>query len=153
MIWTKISMEYRTDLYIYRRSSAMTVRYQDEVPGPIVKPYAVAVCACFILTDDNTLNKLTELSLLANFWRMRRERVWSGGLSSWTLIQLKIFGIASAVLYVEIYHLQPSLKILKLTTEGMEITLFYCGWSRHNKHDWMLYTLYAGEGCSHTQLI
>lgn len=53
MIWTGISLGYRTDLHIYRRGSVIAVRYQDEVLDAIVKLYAAVVGPSFVVMYDN----------------------------------------------------------------------------------------------------
>ncbi|GFT31714.1 transposable element Tcb1 transposase [Trichonephila clavipes] len=53
MVWARISLEYRTDLHIFKPSSVMAVRYRDEVLEPIVRLYAAAVGPTFVLMDDN----------------------------------------------------------------------------------------------------
>ncbi|GFU68832.1 transposable element Tcb1 transposase [Trichonephila clavipes] len=53
MVWTEISLGYRTDLHIFKRGSVTAVRYRDEVLEPIVRLYAAAVDPTFVLMDDN----------------------------------------------------------------------------------------------------
>ncbi|GFU83876.1 transposable element Tcb1 transposase [Trichonephila clavipes] len=53
MVWAGISLEYRTDLHIFKRGSVTAVRYRDEVLEPIVRLYAAAVDPTFVLMDDN----------------------------------------------------------------------------------------------------
>ena len=53
MVWAGISLEYRTDLHIFRRGSVTPVRYRDEVLKHIVRLYAAAVVPTFALMDDN----------------------------------------------------------------------------------------------------
>ncbi|GFS66885.1 transposable element Tcb2 transposase [Trichonephila clavipes] len=49
----RISLEYHTDLHIYKRGSVTVIRYRDEVIEPIVRLYATAVGPTFVLMDDN----------------------------------------------------------------------------------------------------
>ncbi|GFV61306.1 transposable element Tcb1 transposase [Trichonephila clavipes] len=53
MVWTEISLGYRTDLHIFKLGSVTAVRYRDEVLEPIVRLYAAAVGPTFVLMDDN----------------------------------------------------------------------------------------------------
>jgi len=46
-------MEGRTDLYRLDNGTLNAIRYQDEILGPIVRPYAGAVGPGFILVHDN----------------------------------------------------------------------------------------------------
>ncbi|GFX70811.1 transposable element Tcb1 transposase [Trichonephila clavipes] len=52
MVWAGISLGYRTDLQIFKRSSVTIVQYQDEILEPIVRLYAAAVDTTFVLMDD-----------------------------------------------------------------------------------------------------
>ncbi|GFV72907.1 transposable element Tcb1 transposase [Trichonephila clavipes] len=52
MVSAGISLEYRTDLHIFKRGSVTAVRYRDEVLEPIVRMYAAAVGPTFVLMDD-----------------------------------------------------------------------------------------------------
>ncbi|GFW36127.1 transposable element Tcb1 transposase [Trichonephila clavipes] len=53
MVWTGISLGYRTDLHIFKRGSGTAVRYRDEVLEPIVRLHSTAVGPTFVLMDDN----------------------------------------------------------------------------------------------------
>ncbi|GFW97592.1 transposable element Tcb1 transposase [Trichonephila clavipes] len=53
MMWAGISLEYRTDMHIFKRGFVMSVRYRDEVIEPIVRLFAAAVGPTFVLMDDN----------------------------------------------------------------------------------------------------
>ena len=53
MVWTGISLGYRTDLHIFKHGSETAVRYRGEVLELIVRLYAAAVGPIFILMDDN----------------------------------------------------------------------------------------------------
>ena len=46
-------MEGRTDLYRLENSSLTAIRYRDEIPEPMVRPYAGAVGPGFLLMHDN----------------------------------------------------------------------------------------------------
>ena len=54
MVWGGISMEGRTGLYRLENGSLTAIRYQDEILGPMVRPYAGAVGPGFFLMHDNT---------------------------------------------------------------------------------------------------
>ncbi|GFY25640.1 transposable element Tcb1 transposase [Trichonephila clavipes] len=53
MVWSGISLGYRTDLHIFKRGSVTAVRYRDEVLKHIVILYAAAVGPIFVLMEDN----------------------------------------------------------------------------------------------------
>ena len=53
MVWAGISLDGRTDLYVFPRGGITAVRYRDEVMEPIVRPYAGAIGDTFILMQDN----------------------------------------------------------------------------------------------------
>ncbi|GFX74131.1 transposable element Tcb1 transposase [Trichonephila clavipes] len=53
MVWVGISLEYRTNLHIFKRGSVTAVRYRDEALGPILRLYVAAVGPIFVLMDDN----------------------------------------------------------------------------------------------------
>ena len=48
MVWAGISLDDRTDLYVFPRGGITTVRYRDAVLEPIVRPYAGAIGDTFI---------------------------------------------------------------------------------------------------------
>ncbi|GFV37578.1 transposable element Tcb2 transposase [Trichonephila clavipes] len=45
MVWTGISLRYRTELHIYRHSSVTAERYRDQVLHNTVKLYATVFCS------------------------------------------------------------------------------------------------------------
>ncbi len=47
MVWKGVSINGRTDIHVLDRGT-MTAQYREEVLGPIVRPYAGAVCEAFI---------------------------------------------------------------------------------------------------------
>ncbi|KAI4883197.1 hypothetical protein NFI96_000245 [Prochilodus magdalenae] len=49
MVWGGISLEGRTDLYRLDNGTLTAIRYQDEILGPVVRPYAGAVGPGFLL--------------------------------------------------------------------------------------------------------
>ena len=53
MVWTEISLGYRTSIQILKRSSVTIVRYREEVLEPIARLYVAAVGPTFVLMDDN----------------------------------------------------------------------------------------------------
>ncbi|KAI4895705.1 hypothetical protein NFI96_019616, partial [Prochilodus magdalenae] len=53
MVWGGISLEGRTDLYRLDNGTLTTIRYQDEILGPVVRPYTGAVGPGFLLVHDN----------------------------------------------------------------------------------------------------
>uniref|UniRef100_A0A8C4TJ22 Transposase n=1 Tax=Erpetoichthys calabaricus TaxID=27687 RepID=A0A8C4TJ22_ERPCA len=53
MVWGGISMEGHTDLYRLDNGTLTAIRYQDEILGPTVRPYAGAVGPGFLLVHDN----------------------------------------------------------------------------------------------------
>ena len=53
MVWAGISLDGRTDLYVFPRGGITAVRYRDEVLEPIVRPYAGAIGDTFMLMQDN----------------------------------------------------------------------------------------------------
>ncbi|KAI4888917.1 hypothetical protein NFI96_005924 [Prochilodus magdalenae] len=53
MVWGGISLEGRTDLYRLDNGTLTAIRYQDEILGPVVKPYAGAVGPGFLLVHNN----------------------------------------------------------------------------------------------------
>ena len=107
MMWAGLSLEYRTDLHIFKRGFVTDVRYQDEVLETIVRFHAAAVGPTFILMDDNARPHIAPSSM--TIWRVKGMRVWLGQHIRPTLIPSKIFGMLSAVLYLHISHLQPLL--------------------------------------------
>ncbi|GFU65157.1 transposable element Tcb1 transposase [Trichonephila clavipes] len=106
MVWAGISLGYRTNLHIFKRGSAIAVRYRDEVLEPIVRLYAEAVGPTFVLMDDNARPHGADIVDVA---------CWPAGHAIRpTLIPLKLFGMLSAVLYLHVSHLQPLLLSWKL---------------------------------------
>ena len=63
MVWAGISLDGRTDLYVFPRGGITAVRYRDEVLEPIVRPYAGAIGDTFILMQDNTRAHTAQLSM------------------------------------------------------------------------------------------
>ncbi|KAK3539034.1 hypothetical protein QTP86_023626 [Hemibagrus guttatus] len=53
MVWGGISIEGCTDLYRLDNGTLTAIRYRDEIPGPIVRPYTGAVGPGFLLLHDN----------------------------------------------------------------------------------------------------
>ncbi|KAI4872514.1 hypothetical protein NFI96_009770, partial [Prochilodus magdalenae] len=53
MVWGGISLEGRTDLYRLDNGTLTAIRYQDEILGPVVSPYAGAVGPGFLLVHNN----------------------------------------------------------------------------------------------------
>ncbi|KAI4883980.1 hypothetical protein NFI96_003360 [Prochilodus magdalenae] len=53
MVWGGISLEGRTDLYRLDNGTLTAIRYQDEILGPVVRPYAGAVGPGFLLVHNN----------------------------------------------------------------------------------------------------
>ena len=53
MVWAGISLDGRTDLYVFPRGGITAVRYRDKVREPIVRPYAGAIGDTFMLMQDN----------------------------------------------------------------------------------------------------
>lgn len=47
-------MEGCTDLYRLGSSTLAAIRYQNEIVGPIVRPYPGPVCLKFLLVHDNS---------------------------------------------------------------------------------------------------
>ncbi|GFV32850.1 transposable element Tcb2 transposase [Trichonephila clavipes] len=54
LVYGGISIDGRTDLYIFRDGPLTARRYRDEILRPIVVPYAAAIGDDFILMDDNS---------------------------------------------------------------------------------------------------
>lgn len=54
MVWTRISLRYRTELHIFRRGFVIAVRYLYEILNPTVRLYATAVGTVFVLMEDKT---------------------------------------------------------------------------------------------------
>ncbi|KAI4878552.1 hypothetical protein NFI96_016749, partial [Prochilodus magdalenae] len=54
MVWGGISLEGCTDLYRLDNDTLTAIRYQDEILGPVVRPYAGAVGPGFLLVHNNT---------------------------------------------------------------------------------------------------
>ncbi|GFX43822.1 transposable element Tcb1 transposase [Trichonephila clavipes] len=52
MTWAGISLEYRTDLHIFKRGSVTDVLYRDEVLETIVRLYTAAIGPTFVLMVD-----------------------------------------------------------------------------------------------------
>ncbi|KAI4875944.1 hypothetical protein NFI96_034528 [Prochilodus magdalenae] len=72
MVWGGISLEGRTDLYRLDNGTLTAMRYQDEIRGALVRPYAGAVGPGFLLVHNNArphvarekrMNKATEVML------------------------------------------------------------------------------------------
>ncbi|KAI4893334.1 hypothetical protein NFI96_005519 [Prochilodus magdalenae] len=53
MVWEGISLEGRTDLYKLDNGTLTAIRYQDEILGPVVRPYTGAVAPGFLLMHNN----------------------------------------------------------------------------------------------------
>ncbi|KAI4891845.1 hypothetical protein NFI96_029011 [Prochilodus magdalenae] len=53
MVWGGISLEGCTDLYRLDNGSLTAIGYQDEILGPVVRPYAGAVGPGFLLVHNN----------------------------------------------------------------------------------------------------
>ncbi|KAI4883985.1 hypothetical protein NFI96_003366 [Prochilodus magdalenae] len=53
MVWGGISLEGGTDLYRLDNGTLAAIRYQDEILGPVVRPYAGAVGPGFFLVHNN----------------------------------------------------------------------------------------------------
>ncbi|GFX67438.1 transposable element Tcb2 transposase [Trichonephila clavipes] len=53
VVYSGISIDGRTDLYIIRDGPLTARRYRDEILRPIVVPYAAGIGDYFILMDDN----------------------------------------------------------------------------------------------------
>ncbi|GFT56319.1 transposable element Tcb2 transposase [Trichonephila clavipes] len=53
LVYGGISIDGRTDFYIFRERPLTTRQYRDEILRPIVVPYAAAIGDDFILLDDN----------------------------------------------------------------------------------------------------
>ena len=53
MVWGGISIEGSTELWIIRNGALTGIRYRDEILHPIVRPFAGAMGAEFLLMDDN----------------------------------------------------------------------------------------------------
>ncbi|KAI4901714.1 hypothetical protein NFI96_000200 [Prochilodus magdalenae] len=53
MVWVGISLEGCTDLYRLDNDTLTAIRYQDEILGPVVRPYAGAVGPGFLLVHNN----------------------------------------------------------------------------------------------------
>ncbi|KAI4890921.1 hypothetical protein NFI96_007190 [Prochilodus magdalenae] len=53
MVWGGISLEGRTDLYRLDNGTLTAIRYQDEILGPVVRPYTGAVGPGFLLVHNN----------------------------------------------------------------------------------------------------
>uniref|UniRef100_A0A8C7UG71 Tc1-like transposase DDE domain-containing protein n=1 Tax=Oncorhynchus mykiss TaxID=8022 RepID=A0A8C7UG71_ONCMY len=53
MVWGGISLGGRTALHVLARGSLTAIRYRDEILRPLVRPYAGAVGAGFLLMQDN----------------------------------------------------------------------------------------------------
>ncbi|KAI4872921.1 hypothetical protein NFI96_005299 [Prochilodus magdalenae] len=53
IFWVGISLEGCTDLYRLDNGTLTAIRYQDEILGPVVRPYAGAVGPGFLLVHNN----------------------------------------------------------------------------------------------------
>ncbi|KAI4880840.1 hypothetical protein NFI96_010999, partial [Prochilodus magdalenae] len=53
MVWGGIFLEGRTDLYRLDNGTLTAIRYQDEILGPSIRPYAGAVGPGFLLVNNN----------------------------------------------------------------------------------------------------
>ncbi|KAI4874147.1 hypothetical protein NFI96_015663, partial [Prochilodus magdalenae] len=53
MVWGGISLEGRTDLYRPDNGTLTAIRYQDEILGPLVRPYTGVVGPGFLLVHNN----------------------------------------------------------------------------------------------------
>ncbi|GFV50077.1 transposable element Tcb1 transposase [Trichonephila clavipes] len=112
MVWAGISLGYRTDLHIFKRSSVTDVRYRDEVLEPIVRLYAAAFGPTFVLMDDNT--RPHRANTVDDYLKSEGIARMACTAYSPTLIPLKIFGMLSAVLCLHVSYLQPLLLSWKL---------------------------------------
>ena len=105
VVWSRILSGYRTDLLICRQDFVTIAQYLDEVLDPIVKRYLVAVDTSFVSKDDRA--RSYRAALLTTFYWVKELHLSIDQLSRWTKIQLKMFGMPSALLYAGFYHLQP----------------------------------------------
>ncbi|KAI4899343.1 hypothetical protein NFI96_003900 [Prochilodus magdalenae] len=53
MVWGGISLEGHTDLHRLDNGTLTAIRYQDEILGPVVRPYAGTVDPGFLLVHNN----------------------------------------------------------------------------------------------------
>ena len=63
MVWAEVSLDGRTDLYVFARGGITVVRYRNDILEPIVRPYAGAVGDDFILVQDNARPHTARVSM------------------------------------------------------------------------------------------
>ena len=63
MVWAGVSLDGRTDLYVFARGGITAARYRDEILEPIVRPYAGAIGEAFILMQDNARSHTARLCM------------------------------------------------------------------------------------------
>jgi len=61
-------MEGHTDLYRLDNGTLTSIRYRDEILGPIVRPYTGAVGPGFLLVHDNAW---PHVAYAGSSWRMK----------------------------------------------------------------------------------
>ncbi|KAI4895385.1 hypothetical protein NFI96_005509 [Prochilodus magdalenae] len=54
MVWGGMPLDGRTDLHRLDNGTLTTIRYRDEILGPLVRPYAGAVGPGFLMVHNNT---------------------------------------------------------------------------------------------------
>ena len=60
MVWAGLSLDGRTDLYVFARGGITAARYRDEI---LVRPYAGAIGETFILMQDNARSHTARLCM------------------------------------------------------------------------------------------
>ena len=63
MVWAGICLGSRTDLHVFQNGGITAQRYRDEILEPIVRPFAAAMGAGFILMQDNARPHTARLSM------------------------------------------------------------------------------------------
>ena len=63
MVWAEISLDGRTDLYVFPGGGITIVRYRNEVLQPLVRPYAGAIGDTIVLMQDNARAPTARVSM------------------------------------------------------------------------------------------
>ena len=63
MVWTKVPLDGRTDMYVIPRGDIMAARHRNDILEPIVRPHACDNGVAFILMQDNRPAHTAQVSM------------------------------------------------------------------------------------------
>lgn len=126
VVWSGISLGYRTDLHNFKRGTMTAVRYQDEVLDTSIGLLVAAVGFDFVLMADMCIH--IDLSSPKSTCRMRALCIWNGWRFRPNLIPMKMFEIPSIVLCEIIFFFQQLSHSTKFSIGEMAIAWLYVCW-------------------------